>query len=128
MADLTAARVGELLEKCLYQDGEPADQRVEVEGILHKFVLHRDRLQANANAIQALLAELPEQFRRSGGSGWSFLNACMDRHGSQWTGLHLVMEQLFALGMGIGKAEYVLPRELWDVAFPGGMPYLVLDM
>ena len=53
------------------------------------------------------------------------MNACMDKSGRQWTGMHLTMEYLFLLGIAIGEVEYLLPREMWE-AFPGGMPYLVV--
>jgi hypothetical protein len=72
-----------------------------------------------------MLAELPDMFKESGGGGWSFLNACDDRHGNQWTGLHQRMEQLFQLGIGIDKVECQLPREVWP-ALPGGMPYYIV--
>jgi len=65
---------------------------------------------------------LPEQFKGSAGGGWSFLNACDDKHGNQWTDLHLRMEQLFQLGIGIGKVKCLMPRAMWS-ALPGGMPY-----
>lgn len=78
-----------------------------------------------AEQIAQMLLELPTEFRASGGGGWSFLNACLDRHGNQWTGLHQTMAQLFALGQAIGMVELQLPPDLWDV-LPGGMPYYVI--
>jgi hypothetical protein len=80
-----------------------------------------------AAEIRAMLAELPDQYRKSGGGGWSFLNACDDRHGTQWTGFHRTMEHLFMLGLAIGAVTLLMPRELWD-ALPGGMPYYMVDV
>lgn len=72
-----------------------------------------------------MLDKLPEQFHEATGGGWSFLNACNDRHGNQWTGLHQRMEQLFQLGIALGRVSYCLPREFWS-AMPGGVPYIVV--
>ena len=55
----------------------------------------------------------------------SFLDACMDKHGNQWTDFHQTMEQLVQLGIAIGEVEYCLPRDLWS-ALPGGVPFLVV--
>ena len=72
-----------------------------------------------------MLAELSDDFKTSGGGGMSFLNACMDKHGNQWTGMHLRQEQLVQLGIAIGEVEYAASREMWRL-FPGGMPYFVV--
>jgi hypothetical protein len=51
----------------------------------------------------------------------------MDKDGNQWTGLHLVMEQLFMLGLATDQANWCMPdREIWK-SLPGGMPYVVVD-
>mgnify|MGYP000963997481 CR=1 FL=1 len=113
---------------CLFQDGEDTADHIAVEGIVHNIGFHPGRLESHRDEVVALLGELPTEFmsaERGGGGGWSFLNACNDRHGNLWTGMHLVMEQLFSLGIALGLAEYQLPREMWPV-LPGGMPYIVI--
>lgn len=127
MAKLTAAAVAKLFEACEFKDSDLPRKRIVVEGIIAKRAMHRGRLQAHQAEIMALLAELPEQFRRTVGGGWSFLNACEDRRGNQWTGMQSIMEQLVMLGLGIGKVEFMLPRERWGV-FPGRVPYFMIDM
>jgi hypothetical protein len=83
-------------------------------------------LEGSKERIRELLLELPEGFIKSGsGGGWSFLEAANDKHGNQWTGMHMVMAQLFGMGQAAGLVESLLPRELWAVA-PGGMPYYVV--
>ena len=37
------------------------------------------------------------------------------------------MEQLLTLGIGLGYAKYLMPREMWKM-FPGGMPYFQIDL
>lgn len=59
------------------------------------------------------------------GKGYSFLGACLDKNGRQWTGQHLLMEELMLMGIAIEKVKILLPRKCWGI-FPGGMPYFVV--
>ena len=122
---LSPQRVEEVFMDCLFREGEDTTNHVKAEGIMVTVGFHPERLGTHREEIEAMLAELPDEFCESGGGGWSFLNTCMDRHGSQWTGLHQIMDQLFTLGIAIDKVAYQLPREVWSV-LPGGMPYLVI--
>jgi len=116
---------------CLYKpeelgaSKEPPKDAVIVEGIRGKYGFHPKRLEEQRSKVTEWLKALPHQFRKNGGGGWSFLNACMQENGVQWTGLHERMEQLFCLAIGLGLAECQMPREMWSV-FPGGMPYYVI--
>lgn len=110
---------------CLFCTGENPAKMVEVEGI-NKVQFHADRLKSLEVEIIAMLNELPDKFKKSSGEGCSFLEACNDKHGEQWTGLHQHMEQLFLLGMGIGKVKPLFPRKLWST-LPGEMPYYVIE-
>ncbi len=120
-------KVEEIFIDCLFRDGEDTSNYVVAEGITCNVGFNPVRLESHRDEIEELLAGLPDEYRESGGGGWSFLNACNDRHGNQWTGLHQRMEQLFQLGIAIDKVEYQLPRELWN-ALPGGVPYLVIKI
>jgi len=111
--------------ECLFKDDEDKSNYVKAEGINSTYGFHPERLESHRQDVAEMLAELPDEFKASAGGGWSFLNACMDRHGNQWTGLHQIMEQLFVLGIALGLVEYQLPRELWS-SLPGGMPYIVV--
>jgi hypothetical protein len=135
---IDAARVDEILRDCLYKDDEveglAQDQAPEgaviVEGIMRPFGFHPERLESHREEVAGMLANLPTEFRTSehgGGGGWSFLNACQDRNDVQWTGLHQVMDALFVLGIGLGLAAWLLPRDMWS-ALPGGMPYVVVKV
>jgi hypothetical protein len=129
---IDAGRIREILLDCLYRDDEIAadmeipDGAILVEGIIDRFGLHPDRLESHRDEVHTMLCNLPEQFQSDKGGGWSFLQACDDRNGVQWTGLHQTMGDLFVLGIGLGLAKYILPREMWP-ALPGGMPYLVVE-
>jgi hypothetical protein len=122
---LTSQAVDEMMTKCLFTDDEEMGSAVKVEGIVNRYAFHPTRIMQNADAIGEMLGELPDEFQASKGGGWSFLNACMDRHGNQWTGLHQQQERLFALGIAAGKARWLMPREMWKV-LPGGMPYVAV--
>jgi hypothetical protein len=119
---LSTERVEELFRQCL---APTPDQGVVIEGIVIKAAFSEAAIERHRGTIAALLAELPEQFREAGGGGWSFLNACDDRHGRQWTSFQRTMEQLFMLGLASGQVTELMPRELWP-ALPGGMPYYVI--
>jgi len=101
------------------------DGAVIVDGIQGKFGFHPGRLKEYEPKVKAWLKALPHQFRQNGGGGWSFLNACNQDNGVQWTGFQQRMDQLFCLAMGLGLAKHQFPREMWPV-LPGGVPYYVI--
>lgn len=125
MEILTAEKVTTIFNDCLFRDDENTDNHIKAEGIMTNVGFHPDRLKGYQGNIIAMLKELPDGFMKSKGGGWSFLQACNDRHGHQWTGLHQTMEQLFLLGIGINRVKSQLPKEIWSV-LPGGMPYYVI--
>ncbi len=124
MTTLSEEQVNKVFMECLFRN-EDVKYVLEVEGIDTDVKFHIERLENHKAEIMALLDELPEQFHVRGGGGWSFLSACDDKHGNQWTGIHQTMEQLFQLGIGIGKVKYLMPREIWHV-LPHGMPYYII--
>jgi hypothetical protein len=120
---LDPQRVVEIFTDCLFGNGEETSPQVLAEGIMMTVGFQPTRLESHRVEIETMLAELGDEFRVSGGGGMSFLQACVDRHGNQWTGMHQTMDQLFMLGIALGKATYLLPRDLWS-SFPGGVPYV----
>lgn len=122
---LDAERVERIFLDCLFKDGEDTSNHVVAEGIMQTVGFNPERLESYRSEIEALLDELPDEFKASGGGGWTSLNACMDRHGSRWTGLTQRIEQLIQLGIAIGNVEYQLPRDTWS-SLPSGMPYIVI--
>lgn len=127
---LTSEKVERIFMDCLFKDeevvnGKPICDPVKVEGITSYIGFHPERIQSHKEEIIEMLNELPENFNLKTGGGWSFLCACNDKHGEQWTSLHMRMEQLFQLGIGIGKVSYTMPRDMWKI-LPGGVPYLVI--
>lgn len=128
--ELTAQNVMETMKGCMFNDDTPQEEvlkrAVIVEGILCKFGFDPDRLKAKEADIVSMLEQLPTAFRRDVGGGYSFLGACNREDGVQWTGLHKLMDELFCLGMAIGKVSSVVPREMWQL-MPGGMPYFTID-
>ncbi len=123
--ELTPDNVKKIILDCLFKDGEDHSKAVIVEGIINDFGFHPERLEKWKDSIIELLNQLPKTFRQNSGGGWSFLNACNRDDGEQWTGLHKDVEELFGLGMAIGKVKSQLPKDSWP-ALPGGMPYYVI--
>ncbi|MGH7218165.1 MAG: hypothetical protein ACREGE_01835 [Candidatus Microsaccharimonas sp.] len=123
---LTPDRVEAIFIDCLYKEGEDTSGHIAAEGIVRTVGFKPERIEEHRQEIHDLLAELPDTFKESSGQGgWSFLEACVDRHGNQWTGMHLTMEQLVQLGIAIKEVEYLMPREMWGM-LPGGMPYFTV--
>jgi hypothetical protein len=118
-------QVNTIFMDCLFREGEDTSKHIKAEGVVRNVGFHSERLESHKAEITAMLDELPDEFKESGGGGMSFLNAYNDKHGNQWTGLHQRMEQLFQLGIGVGKVKCLMPREMWSV-LPGGMPYYVV--
>lgn len=122
---LTSENVNTVFVDCLFNDNEDTTNHIAAEGITCTVGFHPQRLAGHKETVQAMLQCLPDNFQSDKGGGMSFLQACMDKDGLQW-GEHRQMEQLFQLGIGLGLAKWQLPREMW-AAFPGGMPYVVVD-
>ena len=92
--------------------------------IIKDCIIPDDSKIGNKTEIENLLSQCdPTFFDTSEGKGWSFLNFCQDGKGELWTGVHKICDCLICLGLAIGKVNFLLPRELWDV-LPGGVPYL----
>lgn len=128
---LDAGKVHEILMDSLFRDeeitpGQTPANAVVVEGLMRKIGLHKERLESHRTEIQELLAELPDNFHKSKGGGWTFLNGCMDKDGNQW-GEQMNVDELVMLGAALGIARYQLPREMWS-ALPGGVPYFVVEL
>jgi len=124
--------VEEIFRDCLFHESEMGKngkprgiKMIEAEGIRTTFGFHPERVKKHREKIMEFLKEMPEEFSKGG--GWSFLNLCNTKDKRQWTGLHERMEQLVCLGIAIGKVSYNLPREMW-LAFPGGMPYVRIEV
>ena len=113
---ISAERVEDLFIHCLSKDG------TIVEGITARYGMD---VTGHEDEIAEMLSHLPDEFMAEGGGGWSFLNACVDNKGNQWTGSHQIMENLFVMGIAADKAQWVIPKELWS-ALPGGVPYVVI--
>ena len=124
--ELTDKNVEKMFKECHASNAEnPTDGTTIIEGVANVFSFSTPKLEEHKEEIYDMLKQLPKEFMKDSGGGWSFLNACFDNKGGQWTGLHEDMDILFALGVGIKKVEYLLPREVWHV-LPGKMPYLVV--
>ena len=119
---LTPENVETIFTSSLFDSEADTSNAIIVEGIQTKFGFDPVKIEDNKKTISAMLDELPDEFKLGKGGGWSFLNACYDKNGNQWTGLQSIMDQLFCLGMAIGKVKLLMPREMWGI-LPGGMPY-----
>lgn len=125
------SQVENIYTASLAEDLSPdSEHYLLIEGIVHTTAFDRRKLVTYTDRVAEMLSWLPMNYRppqAGGGGGWTFLNACFDKDDHQWTGLHWIMEMLFQLGIGLGMANWLGPRELWS-AFPGGMPYVAVTL
>ena len=118
---LTSENVEAIFKDCL------TDERsFIVKSVVIRASFDREKVEAHEEEIMQMLMQLPKEFHRPGGCGWSFLNMCIDKNGNQWTDFHQTQDKLVCLGRSIGAVEFLMPRDLWKV-FPGGMPYIVIN-
>lgn len=123
---LTGENVNKVMEACLMNP--ETTEWVDIEGVQLQVRLDKARVEAHREEILEMLGELPEEFMAGKGGGMSFLNMCLDKDGRQWTGLHVECDALVVLGRAVGAVEFFLSdRETW-VAFPGGMPYIIINL
>lgn len=126
MNELTPQHVEDVYTDCL---ANGTANTVDVQGIVHTSRFSLVKLLERKTDIAGLLSQLPMEFfpkDQGGGGGWSFLSACNDRDGQQWTGFHMTMEQLVVLRVATNQVHWCMPRELWS-ALPGEMPYFIVD-
>ena len=124
--NLTAEKVHTVFMKCLFKEGEQTDNHKIGQGVMIKVGFNPERLKENEPVIIEMINDLPDEFKKTGGGGISFLNMCNDKNGNQWADLHKTMDELVVLGNAIGKLSFLMPKEMWSV-LPGGMPYLVVS-
>lgn len=117
---LDAKRVQELIIDSLEPRTDP-EKTIIAEGVVHTFGFNADKLATHKQEIIDLLNELPDNFKEEVGGGWSFIQACIDKNGNHW-GEHHSMEELFCLGIAIGRVKCLMPRAMWGI-LPGGVPY-----
>ncbi len=101
------------------------DEGVVVKGIMRDFAFDEDKIAEHKEQIKTILDQMPDEFHKRTGGGWSFLNLCMTKAGHQW-GEHSNMEALIVLAIAAGYGQFQMPRDMWS-SLPGGMPYVVFD-
>ena len=126
MTKLNSENVHNTFMNCLFKDGEPTETHIVGEGVKVKVGFHPERLKECEPLIEEMLDGLPDNFKKTGGGGWTFLNMCQDKEENQWADLHQTVDELVALGTATKKLSFLMPREMWEV-LPGGMPYLVVN-
>lgn len=120
-----AEKVDELIKKLFMPEDADKSGAILVYGLVRNFGFDLSKVKEHRMEIRELLMDLPPQFYRGTGDGWSFLNFCFDKNWNQW-GEHPTGEALIAMGIAAGFVE-LSPRELWDI-LPGGVPYVTIDL
>ena len=122
-----AETVRDLFMACLFEEGEPMNDAVMVEGITMTVGFHPGRLSDRRDRIRDIAAQIvTDDFMAAKGGGTSFLNLCVDRDGAMW-GEHVNCQELMLLCVGAGLASYCLPRSMWGI-FQGAVPYVTFNL
>lgn len=126
---LTAENVEIVLKDSLFRpeeivNGESPVDAIRAQGIMLNFGFHPQRLLSHLDDVSSMLDDLDDNFKEEKGGGWSFLNACMTKDGTQW-GEHRNIDELLCLGIGLDLVRFQFPREMWRI-FPGGVPYFTI--
>lgn len=124
---LTAEAVETTFFNCLPEVPiDPDAPTIDAQGIQMKITFSEALIEKYREAIESFLSQLPMNFRKTHGGGWSFLNMCLDNEGNHWADLHRTMDMLVCLGKAIGKLTTSDPQ--WNMMMPGGMPYVFIDL
>lgn len=118
---LTSENVEAIFRDCLTDNSS-----FIVQGVVLGASFDRTKVEAYEEEIIQMLMQLPTQFHKHGGAGWSFQNMCIDNNGKQWTDLYQTMDKLVCLGIAIRAVEFVFERNLWK-ALLFCMPYIVIN-
>lgn len=123
---LTAEKVREIFTDCLYTEAElngnnKPNYSIYAEGI----IFNPQKIKKYKKTISLFLDELPKEFKKTEGGGWSLVKMPFDKNEHQW-GEQSDAQQLLLLGLATGKAKYLFPRELC-IILPGSVPYIVIE-
>ena len=124
MTKLTAENVQNTFFSTLFEEDEPHENYISVDGLVRRVCFHPERLESQRETLKEYLMQLPHEFREKEGGGWSFIYSTTTADGELW-GEQYNAEQLIMMGIGLGLVEYAMPREFWKL-LPGGVPYIVI--
>lgn len=120
---LNSERVEEIFSDCLCQGWDNLNNCLAVQGITQSVFFHPEKIKKYKIQIEEMLDHLPDTFR--GRHGTSFLSACYDKSGIQWTESKVSMEHLFQLGIAIERIQLLGQRQAWRI-FPESSPYCII--
>ena len=124
---LTSKRVEEIFRDCLFLEDEIKDEMPTKEfsvatGVMGKAVFNTEKLNQHKPEILEMIDEVDNIEK-----GPHFLNMCVAKDGTLWTGEHAVMDHLMVLGLAaeVLKIPLDISRGEWGNFFPCGMPFII---
>ena len=141
MIELTSQNVHDAIFESLFKDDDPRVQEVRAcllakkplpdcaviaEGVMKKVAFDKERLESKRQYVREMLGQLPKEFFKETGGGYTFLNGCMRSDGTQW-GEQISVDSLLCLGIALDYVTILMPRDMWYL-FPGSVPYFVVDL
>jgi hypothetical protein len=123
--ELTEFNVHEKFLYCLQKMSENGRRGVRVEAISIRVTFDAVRLLEIRSNIKHALDQLPTGFTQSLGGGLSFTAMKFNRQFRIWSYNPRSQEELLALSMGLGLADFLVPRDVWHL-LPGQTPFVVI--
>ena len=75
---LTHQNVEDVFKDCLASTTE-----YTLKGVCIEVAFNREKIAEHEQDIMQMLMQLPKEFHRPGGGGWTFLNMCIDKNGKR---------------------------------------------
>jgi len=122
---LIAENVTKIFLASIYGNEKSNEQPIIVQGVKTKVALKPSKIEQHKEDIISMVDQLPDAFKEDKGGGMPFLELCHDNDGNQWTGLHVIMDQLVVLGQAVDKISFLVERKYW-LGISGAMQYLVI--
>lgn len=127
---IDAGRVVEITKKCLTNDTSRVDFENEVypenlnviKGVMHIFPFEKKKLECYEDEVKEMLLTLPILKNIP----LPFISLCYDKKNNLWTGEHMTMESLFALGCAFGFIEINRTRLHLELPYISGKEKLFI--
>jgi hypothetical protein len=122
---INSDRVHEIFMDCLFNNDEDTTNHIRADGISLNIGFHPERIKLHEEEISVILNNLSEAFRDDCGGGASFFAGFKTKNNEIWTADPGRVEELFQLGIAIGRMICPIPQSIWHL-LPNGIPYYIL--
>ncbi len=125
--NLSHENVESVFRNCLGETSSNSRLTKEYHGVELYVSFVSLKIEENRSNIEKMLRQIHRGFfaDTKNGSGWSFLNFCLNQNNEMWTSSHRHCDYLVCLGLAIDKVAFCMDRKFWNM-MTGSMPYLLI--